>query len=273
MSETTPDSTTSFIGSIPKYYDQYLCPLLFDEYALDLARRVHAPAAAAVLETAAGTGIASRRLRDELPADARLLVTDLNDPMLEIARAKFEPGEQVEFRPADATQLEYAEASFDAVACQFSLMFFPDKLAAVREAARVLKPGGAFVFNVWDSRAHNDLPRIVDETLVHLFGQRRPPFLDTPYGFYRIDEIKGLLGQAGFGRIEISILPKIARGGSARDAALGYILGTPTCLQIAERGEPGLNEVVDEVEGALREALGAGAIAAKMQAIVFEAYL
>lgn len=266
------DSATTFTGSVPRYYDLYLGPLLFQQYAADLARRVHALQAEAVLETAAGTGIASRHLRDGLPAEARLVVTDLNEPMLEIAKAKFGSAEKVEFRPADATRLGFADASFDAVACEFSLMFFPDKLAGVREARRVLKPGGAFVFNVWDSPAHNDLARLIDESLGRLFGPRRPPFLDTPYGYYRIDEIKALLGEAGFGRIEISVLPKVSRCGSAREAAMGFVVGTPLRFQVEERGEPPLDEVVEAVEQAIREALGAGAIAAKMQAIVFEAY-
>jgi len=77
-----------------------------------------------VLETAAGTGIVTRKLRDALAKDARLTATDLNPPMLEVARAKFRAGEQVEFQPADATALPFADGSFDAVMCQFGIMFF-----------------------------------------------------------------------------------------------------------------------------------------------------
>ena len=268
-----PASAADFIGLIPKYYDQYLRTLLFDEYAADLARRVCAGRAGAVLETAAGTGIASRHLRDALPAETRLVVTDLNEPMLDIARAKFQPGENVEFRATNALRLEFDAAAFDAVACGFSLMFFPDKLAGAREAARVLKPGGAFVFNVWDSYAHNEYAQITNDCLAGLYGPRRPPFYDTPYGYYRIDEIKDMLREAGFGRIEISVIPKIGRSPSARDATLGYVMGTPACLQIVEREDPPLEAVLDAVERAMRAALGAGEIAAKIQAIAFAAYL
>ena len=191
-----PALASDYIGAIPGYYDRYLRALLFDEYAADLARRVRVGPAGAVLETAAGTGIASRHLRDALPAETRLVVTDLNEPMLAIARTKFQAGESVEFRTSNAQHLEFPDASFEAVACEFSLMFFPDKLAAAGEAARVLKPGGAFVFNVWDSYAHNELAKIINDCLIGLYGERRPLFYDTPFGYYQIDEIREMLRQA-----------------------------------------------------------------------------
>jgi SAM-dependent methyltransferase len=77
-----------------------------------------------VLETGAGTGIVTRRLRDLLPATAWLIATDLNPPMLDIARKKFRADEPIEFEHADAMALPFADGSFDAVVCQFGVMFF-----------------------------------------------------------------------------------------------------------------------------------------------------
>ena len=266
-------SHAAFIGSIPEYYDQYLGPLIFEEYGADLARRVSVPLGGTVLETAAGTGIVTRHLRNALPPEVRLVVTDLNEPMLECAKRKFDPQANLEFQPADATQLAFADASFDAVVCQFSLMFFLNKTTALQEVARVLKPGGTFVFSLWDSYAHNHLIRTVNDTLTSLFPTSPPPFFDTPYGYYRIDEVKTLLGETGFGDIEISILPRTSRCETARQVALGYILGTPVCIQIAERGQYAMDEVVNIVERALGATYGQASIRAKMQAIVFKAYL
>jgi ubiquinone/menaquinone biosynthesis C-methylase UbiE len=149
--------------------------------------------------------------------------------MLASAKRKCDPQANLEFQPADATQLGFADASFDAVVSQFSLMFFPDKAAALQEAARVLKPGGTFVFSLWDSYAHNHLIRTVNDTLTRLFRTSPPPFFDTPYGCYQIDEVKTLLGEIGFGDIEISILPRTSQCETARQVALGYIMGTPVC--------------------------------------------
>ena len=112
------DNAADFFGNIPQYYDHGLGPMIFADYAAEIAQRVAAGNPARVLETAAGTGIVTRRLRDGLPADAHLAATDLNPPMLDVARSKFRAGEQVEFRQAYATALPFADRSFDAVVCQ-----------------------------------------------------------------------------------------------------------------------------------------------------------
>ena len=266
------DSHTAFIGSIPEHYDQYLGPLIFEEYAIDLARRISVPAGGTVLETAAGTGIATRHLRNVLPQDVKIVVTDLNKSMLEYAKRKFNTHHNLEFQPGDATSLSFPPAFFDAVVCQFSLMFFPDKQAALEEVVRVLKPGGIFVFNIWDSYEHNHLIQTVNETLIRMFPENPPPFFDVPYSYYQIDEVRRLLGQVGFGEIEISVLPRDSVCETARQVALGYILGTPVCMQISERGGIGVEKVVGIVEDAICETYGRSSIKAKMQAIVFKAY-
>ena len=152
-------------------------------------------------------------------------------------------------------------------------MFFPDKLAALKEVARVLKPDGMFIFNIWDSYEHNHLIQTVNDSLVRLFPDNPPPFFDVPYGYYKIDEVKQLLGQAGFGDIEISVSPRESVCESARQVALGYILGTPVCIQIADRNAMDLQAVVDIVEEDLCSVFDQYPVKAKMQGIVFEAYL
>ena len=137
------DRATNFTGRIPQFYDHGLGPVFFTDFADDIARRAATLAPTRVLELAAGTGIVTRRLRDFLPREAHLIATDLNPPMLEVARQKFRPDEAVEFQPADATALPFPDASFDAVVCQFGVMFFPDKDKGHREARRVLVSGGA----------------------------------------------------------------------------------------------------------------------------------
>ena len=97
------DQAAQFIGSIPENYDRGLGPHIFVDYADDLTRRVTAASPQSVLELAAGTGIVTRKLRDSLPAETQLIASDLNPPMLEIARSKFRPHEAVAtFFPEDA---------------------------------------------------------------------------------------------------------------------------------------------------------------------------
>ena len=139
-----------FAGSIPKSYDTLMVPLIFEAYAADLAGRVAASSPGSVLETAAGSGVVTRVLAPRLSAGGRYVVTDLNQPMLDYAAARQGADGRIEWRQADALALPFDDASFDVVCCQFGAMFFPDRVAGYADARRVLRPGGRFVFNVWD---------------------------------------------------------------------------------------------------------------------------
>jgi len=267
------DSHSAFIGEIPKNYEKYLGPLIFEEYAKDLAHRISVPANARVLEIAAGTGMATRQLRNAIPGNIRIIVTDLNEDMLNIARREFDSDDNVEFQTANALELPFDDESFEAVACQFSVMFFPDKLKALTEAARVLKPGGRFYFNIWDSFAHNHLIKTVSRTIAEHLPADPISFYNVPYGYYEIDVIKNLLFEAGFADIDISVLPRTSSAGTAREVALGYVLGTPARLELEQISPESVPKIVDAVEHAIGEEFGYTSVSAKMQAMVFTAHL
>ena len=141
------DTAASFTESVPENYDRYMGPMLFEPYAEDLVERLKIREGMRVLEVACGTGIVTRRLRDALPPGATLIATDLSEPMLAFARQKFDGDRSIEWQQADALALPFADQSFDAVICQFGLMFVPEKLAALREIHRVLTPAGQLLLN------------------------------------------------------------------------------------------------------------------------------
>lgn len=174
------DRVADFTGSIPVFYDYGLGPIFFAEFADDIARRVAASAPMRVLEIAAGTGIVARRLRDLLPREAHLTATDLNPPMLEVARGKFRPDEAIEFQPADATALSFPNASFDVLVCQLGVMFFPDKDKGFHEAHRVLVSGDRYLFSVWDSHRYNPIGSLITEILARFFPNDPPQFYQVP---------------------------------------------------------------------------------------------
>src|SRR4030081_2220966 len=151
---------TVFSGSIPSIYDSYLGPLIFEPYAQDLADRLSALSAERVLETATGTGIVTRALLRSLPASVSIVATDLNQPMLDHAAERVS-STRVSWQKADAQTLPFPDAAFDAVVCQFGVMFLPDKQKAYREARRVLKPGRHFIFNFLVRLKYNDLVILV----------------------------------------------------------------------------------------------------------------
>ena len=260
-----------FAGSIPAAYDRYLGPVLFQPYAEDLAARLRVEKNGAVLELACGTGIVTRVLRNRLPVTVKITATDLNEPMFQNAAAKFAQGETMEWRQADACSLPFGDGMFDAVVCQFGIMFVPDKALAAREAHRVLKPGGFFLFNVWDALQHNDLCRIAHETIISFFDKDPPAFYQIPFGYHDRDEIKRVLEEAGLRDIRIEVVEKVSRASNAEDVATGLVQGNPVSVAIAERDPSLLPVITKAIAAALKSRFGEAEIRAPMRAIIAQA--
>lgn len=269
--KTMANEAQQFVGSVPGNYDRYMVPLIFDTYAQDLALRVAKLKPQAILETAAGTGVVTAAISQTLSSSATLIATDLNPAMLEVAKkAIIKTG--VTFQQADATALQFGDESFDVVVCQFGVMFFPDKLQGYKEALRVLRKGGTFLFNVWDIIEHNEIANIVSATLAKMFPENPPTFMArTPHGYNNIEDIKATLASAGFINITAEILPKRSRALSAREPAIGYCQGTPMRSEIETRDAGKLELATDLSQQAIIEKLGKGRIDAGIQAIVFTA--
>jgi ubiquinone/menaquinone biosynthesis C-methylase UbiE len=250
-----------FAGSIPEIYDRLLVPLIFESYALDLADQVVKLRPRAVLEIAAGTGVLTRAIASRLDASARVVATDLNQPMLDHAAARQSSDDRIAWRRADALALPLEDQTFDVVACQFGVMFFPDKVQGYKEARRVLKPGGRFIFNVWDGIAVNEFADVVSETLATLFPQDPPRFMArTPHGYHDVERIRKELNVAGFPAISIASLDKRSRASSARDVAFAYCQGTPLRNEIETHGASQLEEATQAATEALVRRFGEGPI-------------
>jgi ubiquinone/menaquinone biosynthesis C-methylase UbiE len=261
-----------FAGSIPEMYDRLLVPLIFEPYARDLAGRVAGVEPRDVLETAAGTGVLTRAMAARLPAHARIVATDLNQPMLDHAAAR-EPGPgRVTWRQADALALPFEDQGFDVAACQFGAMFFPDKVKGYREARRVLRPGGHFIFNVWDRIEDNEFADVVTETLATVFPQDPPRFLArTPHGYHDVAKLREELGAAGFVSIAIETQTEISKAASPRDPAVAYCQGTPLRNEIEARGQPGLEAATQACAQALAQRFGSGPVRGRISAHVITA--
>jgi SAM-dependent methyltransferase len=264
------DNAARVVGDIPGFYDRGLGPIIFVDYAADIARRVAALKPARVLETAAGTGIVTRALRDALPADTQLTATDLNPPMLDVAATKIRSGERVVFQAADAQALPFADASFDAVVCQFGMMFYPDKPKSYREVHRVLAPGGRYVFSVWDAHRYNPFGRIGNDASVKLFPNDPPQFYSVPFSCAAIDPIKQGLLDAGFTDITIAVVPFNKEVPDVDGFARALVFGNPLAEQVKTRGgDP--EKVVTTIARDLRHDLGGNRARMTIQAIVFSA--
>jgi len=264
---TSAASDKVFAGSIPKIYQTYLVPLIFQSYADDLARRLASRPVRSVLEIAAGTGVATRAIASALPASAEIIATDLNQAMLDEAAAGAMP-RTVEWRQADAMQLPFTDGAFDAVVCQFGVMFFPDKPKAFVEARRVLRKGGVFLFSVWDRIEDNGFADAVTAALSEVFRDDPPRFLArTPHGYHDRTSIARDLAAGGFGGPpEIVTLARRSRADSPRIPALAFCQGTPLRSEIEARDAGRLDEATDAAEREVGRRYGTGTVEAGMQA-------
>jgi ubiquinone/menaquinone biosynthesis C-methylase UbiE len=261
-----------FVGSIPENYDHYMVPLIFEPFAVDLARRAASLSPGVVLETAAGTGVVTRALAPKLSSGARYIISDLNQPMLDYAASQQGFDSRLEWRQADALALPFENAAFDLVLCQFGAMFFPNRISGYREAKRVLKPGGHLLFNVWDRIEENVFADDVTNALATMFPDDPPRFLvRTPHGYHDKALIRAELEEAGFSHVVIETKAEQSRASSPRIPALAYCHGTVLRSEIEARAPGKLDVATDCAASAIADRHGDGEIAAKIQAHVIMA--
>jgi ubiquinone/menaquinone biosynthesis C-methylase UbiE len=261
------DTDKVFAGSIPKVYDTYLVPLIFEPYAADLANRLRARPLSRVLEVAAGTGVVTRALASALPASTTIVATDLNQAMLDQACA-VGTKRAVEWRQADAMRLPFEDATFDAVVCQFGVMFFPEKAKAFAEARRMLRAGGVFIFNAWDRIEENEFADTVTTALEGFFPKDPPRFLArTPHGYHDRSHIARDLAHGGFTTSpRIDTVAARSRAKSPREPAIAYCQGTPLRNEIETRDAARLGEATDIAAEAIAKRFGRGGVDGKIQA-------
>lgn len=264
-------SDTVFAGSVPEIYDREMGPLFFQPFARDMARRLGRLTQGWVLETAAGTGILTRELVGVLPESVAITATDLNQPMLDRARAKPELA-RVSIRQADAQALPFPNEGFDAVLCQFGVMFFPDRVKAYAEALRVLRPGGRLLFNAWASLANSPVPQAAIEGLARVFPQHTSWFMErTPHGYYEADLIRRDMRAAGWKKCVIEVVTLTGHATSALNAAVALCQGTPMRGEIEGLGPDALARGTAAAAESIAARFGEGPFETSIQALVAEA--
>ena len=262
-----PGSDATFSRGMAEVYDRGRSP--FSPFAEDIARRMGGFSSGALLEVAAGTGIVTQVLAQALPASVAITATDLNQPMLDFAAGK--PNlERVLWLQANAMALPFANDWFDVVVCQFGVMFFPDRRRAHAEARRVLKPGGRYIFNTWDSLPRNPDAEIVERAVAALYPPGSIGFLGrVPFGYYDPALIRADLGAAGFETCKMETIASVFRA-SARDVAFVFCQGTPLRAEIEAVEVEGVARAVDAATNALVTRFGAGECVFPRQALVVE---
>ena len=226
----------SYSGTIPANYEKYLGPMFFEPYAKVMSERTWYSYPQKVLELACGTGRLTRRLISEMPVESELTISDINTEMLREGKRYIQNGNsRLEWKVIDAAEIPYEDDTFDCIVCQFGVMFFCDRQKAFKEIYRTLKPGGKFIFCVWNEITDNPLARIADNVLKYYFSENTPPFYSVLYSYNDAEIIKKDLSQGGFGEIMIENCELSGYSESARHSAQGLVEGTPAISAIQER--------------------------------------
>lgn len=265
MSESASDP--AFSSEVADVYDALLVPMLFEPYAEAAAKRLANIEDGSIREVAAGTGVVTRAMARIVPSTVEITATDLSPSMIERASG-IGTARSITWEPADVMALPYGDQSFDAVVCQFGVMFFRPKPAAFAEVVRVLRPGGRFEFSVWDGLEDNEFADVVAASLAALFPDDPIMFVErVPHGYHDADTIRADLRAGGFAADPtIEHLALTSRAATSADVAMAFCLGTPIRGELERRRAGCLPEAVRVATAALDERFGPTALAGRMSA-------
>jgi len=202
-------------------YDEILVPRVFDPFADVLLDEVGVSPGLEVLDIACGPGTVARRVAQRLGPEGRVTACDLSPAMLEVAAAKpaQDTAAPITYRQCPADELDVPDGAFDLVLCQQGLQFFPDRLGALAEMRRVLKPGGRAGVAVWCAIEECPFWDALASAVGDVLGKDAEiGFRSGPWGLPEADELARLFDTADFGDVSVirRVLPAVFEGGPAQ---------------------------------------------------------
>jgi ubiquinone/menaquinone biosynthesis C-methylase UbiE len=262
--------TLSFTGSVPSNYDEYLGPMFFEQYAIDIASRVRALNAKSVLELCCGTGRVTRHLRNAVSSSSRFIASDISADMLQVAQSKLQDS-KIDWQIVDAQQIPFEANEFDVVVCAFGYMLVPDRAKAFAETLRVLRNGGTLVMSTWDTLERNEASSVFRSILKQELGDSLPETYRMPFALNDPEDVRKELSAAGFSNVIADVVEKKSVCATAKEAAYGLVHGGSLYNEISKQGTERLNKIQEMVEVELSGKYGAAPMAAPMSAIITEA--
>jgi ubiquinone/menaquinone biosynthesis C-methylase UbiE len=210
MSESERGQVTR---SAAEVYEEFFVPALFQQWASQVADAAQISSGQRILDVACGTGILTREVANRVGVSGLAIGLDLNEGMLAVAKSK---APEIEWRQGRAEALPFDSNSFDAVVCQFGLMFFENRCAAIEEMVRVLRHGGHLAVAVWDSLENIPGYAAVTELLKRLFGDEAADAMRAPFVLGDTQVLRSLFADAGISDAQIA-----THEGTARFSSIG----------------------------------------------------
>lgn len=220
-------------ASAAAVYENFFVPALFGAWPPRVLDAAGAKSGDSVLDVACGTGVLARAAAQVVGPPGAVAGTDINPAMLAVA-ARLAP--EITWRAAPAEALPFPDHSFDRVVSQFGLMFFADQAAALREMARVLRPGGRMAVAVWGRLVETPGYAAVAALLDELFGPDAAQSIRAPYALGDPAALRALFADAGLGAVEVRALPGEARFASLEEWIYTDIKGWTLADQIDDAG-------------------------------------
>jgi SAM-dependent methyltransferase len=254
-------------GSAAEIYERVMVPAVIEEWVSRGMALANPQPGEHILDVACGTGVLTRRVALSIGPNGRVVGLDVSPEMLGVARKVTlipSSAAPIEWREGNASALPFEDESFDVVFCEFGLMFFPDRVAALKEMRRVLVPNGRLAVSVWGAMSKCPGHMAVKEGWERHFGDAH--FAEAAFSLGDPATVLSLVHEAGFRDVSVQTPMGVVRFSSPEQLVRSY--GASGNIQTDEKTRA---TVIAEVSIALQSYVGAQGLVYPIEAILTSA--